>query len=128
MGHRATSEGIPFVVQNALAKVQHQDMECTSKSATSEYGFIPPEWAISTGSRMNLLSPSGSRRYFAEVSLVEGECEFWDLSMSRVRTQPPSACSGVSFFLVCFWSVFLRPRWRLRSLAAVSFACSLMHA
>ena len=55
--------------------VQHENMECTCKSAISRYGIIPP-CGLHRWKRMNLLSPSG--REVLRKALVEGECEFWD--------------------------------------------------
>ena len=82
--------------------------------------------------RMDLTSPEGAKVTLQKV-LSEGECEFWDRFMSRIRTQPLLLfflVLGVS--LVLFGRSGLLRRPSLEALARLCFvalwyAC-VMHA
>ena len=109
---------IPLVVQNALPKVQHQNMECTCKSAISRYGFIPLS-GLHRQSTMDLLSPNGPRRYFAEVSWLRGSVNSGIIYVPDLHPTP--FCFFWGFFLVYFWSVCSSSSLE----ASLRFACCI---
>ena len=95
----AIAATIPWVVQNALAKVQHKNMECTCKVQSYDMEFP--------------LVGSIAGREWTYYPLVDRTSEgigwggVWilGLSMSRVRTQPLPRSGVVSGFgILCFFS------------------------
>ena len=87
--------------------------ERACKSAISKYGmhlqkcnlmiWIYSPCGLLRQSAMDLLSPSGPRRYFAEVSWLRGSVNSGIIYVPDLHPTP--FCFFWGFFLVYFWSV-----------------------
>ena len=106
--------------------------ECTSKSATSKYGMhlqkcnlkiwnYTPERAPSIEENGSII-PMWTKIADAEVSWLRGSVNSGIVYVPDSHPTPFRFFWGL--FLVYFWSVFLRPRWRRCSCLLYALHCN----